>query len=312
MNRLFQGTLISRADGLELSVMAVVPEKSQGENYRGIVQLVHGMSEYKERYQPFMEYLADHGFLAVIHDHRGHGKSVRDEKDLGYMYEGGAEAFLDDILLVNDTVRQKLPDIPLILFGHSMGSLGARAFLKKFEEKVDALIVCGSPSKNPLRPLGEILAKAAKKIWGGRHVCHFIEGLSFGGYAARFSGERNRFSWVCSDPLVVKEYGSSPLCGFTFTADAYLVLFELMKRTYSLKGWKVRKPNLPVLFVGGAKDPCIGSRKKFAQAIHTMEQAGYCNVKGRLYPEMRHEILNETGKQEIFKEMERYLRKQGF
>lgn len=307
MSQIIHGTLKSRADSLELSCMAVVPEAP----YRGIIQIVHGMSEYKERYQPFMEYMADQGYLSVIHDHRGHGKSVKEEKDLGYMYEGGKEAFLDDILLVNETLREKLPKTPLILFGHSMGSLAVRAFTKKHDDCMDALIVCGSPSKNPGRPVGELLARAAKALFSGRHVCHFIENISFGPYAGRFAGEKSRFAWVCSDKKVVEDYAASPFCGFTFTADAYLVLFALMKETYSLKGWRLTNPRLPILFVGGEDDPCIGGKKKFGQAIHTMKQAGYLNVKGKLYPGMRHEILNETEKQQVFREINHYLAKTG-
>ena len=108
-----------------------------------------------------MEYLAAEGFLTVIHDHRGHGASVRQKQDLGYMYGGGAEALLDDISLINETLRKKVSGIfLLILFGHSMGSLAVRSFVKEHDDCVDALIVCGSPSRNPALPLGRFLAKA--------------------------------------------------------------------------------------------------------------------------------------------------------
>ena len=190
MTHVIHKTIKSRADGLELSVLEVVPEGT----LRGIVQLVHGMSENKERYQPFMEYLAAQGFLTVIHDHRGHGASVRHKRDLGYMYGGGAEALLEDIYLINETLHKKYPELPLILFGHSMGSLAVRSFVKEHDDCVDALIVCGSPSRNPGRPMGEFLAKAAKLLFGGRHVCSLIESISFGPYVARFADEKNKFA----------------------------------------------------------------------------------------------------------------------
>ena len=241
MTHVIHKTIKSRADGLELSVLEVVPEGT----LRGIVQLVHGMSENKERYQPFMEYLAAQGFLTVIHDHRGHGASVRHKRDLGYMYGGGAEALLEDIYLINETLHKKYPELPLILFGHSMGSLAVRSFVKEHDDCVDALIVCGSPSRNPGRPMGEFLAKAAKLLFGGRHVCSLIESISFGPYVARFADEKNKFAWVCSDRKVVEAYAASELCGFTFTADAYLALFELMKRTYDRKDWRVDETGPP-------------------------------------------------------------------
>ena len=229
MSEVIQGALKSRCDGLEIAAMAVVPERP----YRGIFQIVHGMSENKERYLPFMEFLAEEGYVAVIHDHRGHGRSVRDEKDLGYMYGGGADGLLDDILQINEILKNRFPEAPLVLFGHSMGSLAVRAFTRKYgdEGHMDALVVCGSPSKNSARPIGEFLARLAKARYGDRHVCSRLEKLSFGGYAKKFPGETSPACWVCSDKRVVEEYDASPLCGFTFTADAYLVLFDLMKQS---------------------------------------------------------------------------------
>ena len=119
-----QEFMVSEADGLNISVLTVLPEK---EPYRAVVQLVHGMSEYKERYLPFMEYLADLGYVSVIHDHRGHGKSIRKKEDLGYMYGGGASAMLQDIDMVNRMIHLRFPGLKLVLFGHSMGSLAVRA-----------------------------------------------------------------------------------------------------------------------------------------------------------------------------------------
>ena len=124
MGAKYEAYIESEADGLDISVLAVVPDETP---YKGILQLVHGMSEYKERYLPFMEYMAKKGYVCVIHDHRGHGKSVRALDDLGYMYGGGSDAILKDIEVVNREMHQQLPDLPLILFGHSMGSLAVRA-----------------------------------------------------------------------------------------------------------------------------------------------------------------------------------------
>ena len=114
MSTKYESFIESEADGLDISVLAVVPTDQP---YRGILQLVHGMSEYKERYLPFMEYMAKRGYVCIIHVHRGHGKSVRAAEDLGYMYGGGAEALLKDIEVVNRQVRSALPELPLILFG---------------------------------------------------------------------------------------------------------------------------------------------------------------------------------------------------
>ena len=166
MIRTIQYSFPSKADGLEISCLAVVPELGRDEKYRGIIQIVHGMSEYKERYLPFMEYMAERKYVSVIHDHRGHGKSVRSKEDLGYMYGGGADAMLQDIHTVNCLIKDHFPELPLILFGHSMGSLAVRAYAAHHDDCMDMLIVCGSPSYNALRPVGVALAKAEKAVFG--------------------------------------------------------------------------------------------------------------------------------------------------
>ena len=155
----YESSFKSEADGLEISVMALIPDKKP---YRAVVQLVHGMSEHKERYIPFMQYLAklgyvvvimNHCYITVIHDHRGHGKSVKHQDDLGFTYGGGAQAMLQDIRTVNRKIHAYYPELPLILMGHSMGSLAVRAFVAEHDSCADMLIVCGSPSYNTATPL---------------------------------------------------------------------------------------------------------------------------------------------------------------
>ena len=132
----------------------LVVEPEEGVQRTALLQLSHGMSEYKERYLPFMEFMAEHGVVCVIHDHRGHGKSVKSEQDLGFMYGAGGAGLVEDLFLVTKWAKKEYPDLPFVLMGHSMGSLVVRAYAKEHDQELDALIVCGSPSKNYLRPLG--------------------------------------------------------------------------------------------------------------------------------------------------------------
>lgn len=310
MTMIQEGTFLSEADALEISVLCMMPD--EGIKHRGIVQLVHGMSEYKERYIPFMKYLTEQGYIAVIHDHRGHGKSVLNKEDLGYMYGGGAEAMLQDIMTVNCEIKRHFPDLPLILFGHSMGSLAVRAFAAEHDDCIDMLIVCGSPSKNGARAVGKAIALVEGKICGKRHKSKILEALSFGSYAAKFRKEGNKNAWICSDPKVYQAYTKSDFCGFTFTDDGYTALFDLMKKTYDIKRWNCTKRNMPVLFVSGEEDPCLGNVKKFAAAVQAVRSAGYQDVKGKLYPGMRHEILNEKEKEKVWRDIVTYMKKKGF
>ncbi len=294
-------------DGHPLSMVEVIPEEP-----RAVLQLVHGMSEYKERYLDFMEYMAGKGVACVIHDHRGHGQSVRAPKDLGYMYGGGAEAMIEDIRQVNSYIHRKWEGLPVILFGHSMGSLAVRYFMKKYDDRADMLVVCGSPSKNSALAIGKLLIAGEKKLFGERHPSKLMEALSFGGYVRKFPGEKGKSAWICSNPAVVKEYAESPLCGFTFSTDAYEAVFQLMEGVYSREGWQCANPAVPILFIGGGDDPCIGGPRKYAQALSYMRQAGYRDVKGKLYPGLRHEILNETEKEKVYRDVYVYIKKKLF
>ena len=309
MGAKYEAYIESEADGLDISVLAVVPDETP---YKGILQLVHGMSEYKERYLPFMEYMAKKGYVCVIHDHRGHGKSVRALGDLGYMYGGGADAILKDIEVVNREMHQQLPDLPLILFGHSMGSLAVRAFARDHDDCMDMLIVCGSPSKNGARSLGEAIAHMESAVFGPAHKSKVIETLSFAGNVMRFRKDKNCTSWICANKAAAQEYSDSELCGFTFTDDGYLALFELMKRAYDVKHWHCTRPKMPVLFVSGSDDPCMINVRHFAKAVQDMRRAGYVDVKGKLYPGMRHEILNETDRKRVYHDIAFYIKKKGF
>lgn len=309
MTRIIEDQFLSPADGLSISVMAVLPEKQP---YRAVVQLVHGMSEHKERYLPFMEFLAQRGYAAVIHDHRGHGKSVKEKKDLGYMYGGGASALLQDIQKINEMLKEHFEGLPIILFGHSMGSLAVRAYAAEHDDTIDMLIVCGTPGNNAARPLGVMIARIEQVFMGARHKSWLLEMMAFGNCAARFRKDKSCTAWICSDPVVAEEYKQSELCGFTFTDDAYLTLFDLMKRAYDKKHWKCTNPQMPVLFVSGADDPCMGNVRKFASALRNMRQAGYRDVKGKLYPGMRHEILNEKEKAKVYHDIAAYMHKKGF
>ena len=193
--------LTSKQDGLKLHVLLMEPEQSP----KGIVQICHGMAEHKERYEPLMQMLCNNGYISVIHDHRGHGKSVKHQDDLGFTYGGGAQAMLQDIRTVNRKIHAYYPELPLILMGHSMGSLAVRAFVAEHDSCVDMLIVCGSPSYNTAMPLGVAIAKTEKAVFGPRHRSKLIETMSFGAGAMKFRKDKRCTAWICSDPDVAKE-----------------------------------------------------------------------------------------------------------
>ena len=294
--------LTSDYDQLELHVMMMEPK---GE-IRGIVQICHGMAEHKERYEPFMKELCAHGYAAVIHDHRGHGKSVKRQKDLGYFYAETGEAIVEDVHQISLWIKERYPGIPLHLFGHSMGSLVARCYLKKYDQELDSLIVCGSPSESKMTALALRLAQSACRIRSKRPGRLFHK-LAFAAYGKQLEEGESPNGWISYNKENVTEYDASLLDGFMFTNNGFLNLFLLMKNTYDKKGWSVKHPSLPILFIAGADDPCIGSKKQYAEAMTFLRKRGYSQIRGVLFRHRRHEILNEDGVEKVYQVILEFL-----
>lgn len=297
-------TIKSKRDQLELGVSVRIPEQQT----RGILQLVHGMAEHRERYHDFMDYCAEQGFVVVIHDHRGHGASVKSEEDFGYFGPNGTENIIEDVHQITEYIKNRFPDLPLTLFGHSMGSLVVRCYIQKYDQDIDGLIMCGSPSYQAGSKLGLLVAKLMQVFKNEKHRSNLINNLAFSKNVKKFKHEGSPNAWVVSDPAVLAAYDADERSGFVFTLNGFETLFELMQRAYSKHGWEVHKPELPILFIAGAEDPCILDEKHFDKAVNFLRQKGYHNVVSKLYPNMRHEILNEIGKQQVWEDVAKQVR----
>ena len=295
----------SKVDGLEISAMEVLPT---GE-LKGVLQLVHGMCEYKERYLDFMKFMADNGIACVIHDHRGHGKSVKDDSDLGFMYEGGAEGLVEDTRVITLMAKEKYGDtIPYFLLGHSMGSMVVRCYIKKYDADIDKLVVVGSPSRPAGSGFGLFLAKAGEKIKGGEKRLKLLDYMAMEmTYEKPFKKENLKHAWVNSDRDSVLAYNNDPYCNYTFTINGYKGLIQTTCDTYSKKDWKVAQPDLPIHFFSGSDDPCAINESAFEKSAEFLRKMGYTNVKTKMYQGMRHEILNEPEHMTVYSDILNFL-----
>lgn len=266
---------------------------------KGIVQFSHGMCEHKERYIDFMTFLNKHGYACCIHDHRGHGKSIYHPDDLGYFYENGDIGIVEDLHQLTLLMKNRYPKLPIYLLGHSMGSLVARCYIKKYDNDIDGLFLIGSPSYNPVTSIGIHLTSFYSKIKGDHYRPLFIQKIGFEAFNRKFDRHIEN-SWICSDKEIVKEYNQNPLCHFSFTANGFSSLFKLMNTTYSKNDWQMKNPHLPIMFLAGENDPCIINKNKFNEAIHLIEGVGYIHVTSKLFQNMQHEILNEKNKITVY------------
>lgn len=299
--------IISDCDGL--SIGAAIFEPDDREKIRGVVQFSHGMAEHKERYYPFMEFLAENGFASVINDHRGHGQSVRSKEDWGYFSDDSAEFVVEDLHQITGCIKENFPDKPVYLFGHSMGSLIVRKYIKKYDRDIAKLVVCGSPSKNPMIGAALLLVKIQTIFKGDRYRSRLIQKLAFGNYNNNIENPVSENGWLSADEENVKAYDSDEACGFVFTLNGFKNLFTLMKQVYSVKGWNVGNENLPVMFIAGDEDPVIVNEKAWKESMRFLETVGYRNVSGKLYKGLRHEILNEKEAPAIYEDILTFLKK---
>ena len=264
------------------------------EGVKAIFQIAHGMAEHGNRYEDFASYLVGKGFAVVVNDHVGHGKSINSDDDLGYFGEsGGWDSFVEDERTLTEIVKKDFPDVPVVFFGHSMGSFIAREYILRYgtDERIKAAIFCGTSGKNPASGIAIHLAGAIAKIKGSKHRSEFINKMAFGPYNKKCEG-RTPFDWLSTDTNQVDKYVADKYCGFLFTAAGYKDLFTVLTKV-SGKDWYTGMPDLPVLLTAGTDDP-VGNYGKGVKQVHNdLVQAGKKDVTVKLYAGMRHEILNE-------------------
>ncbi|MGN1398812.1 MAG: alpha/beta fold hydrolase [Erysipelotrichaceae bacterium] len=276
---------------------------------KAIVQIIHGMSEHKERYDQFANVLASFGCIVIIADNRGHGQSVNENVPLGYFAKkNGWMVNLQDIHLFSMQIREMYPHLPFFVMGHSMGSLIAHSYLKRYEDMVDGIIFSGMPAYNKSVGSGKFLASILSSGKKDKKVSKTLaKAADFNKYLKK---PQTKFDWISYNQDNVNEYISDPLCGFPFTSRGYYDLFDGMQDVYVRKDWRVLKTNLPIFFVVGQDDVCADVASGFKRALNNLASVGYKNIEANIYENMRHEILNEKQRKVVFTDLLVWLNKQ--
>lgn len=267
---------------------------------KGIIYIVHGMAEHIDRYIEAAKYFNEANFAVFMHDHAGHGRSVKTEDDLGYFgKDDGYEKIVDDVNNALNNVKKIFPDVPIILWGHSMGSFVVRRYIAKYPGNACAAVICGTSGANPGAAAGISLAKLTAKLLGKHHRSAVLDKMAFGTYNRKFDGDTG-FEWLSKNEDNIKEYVKDPLCGFKFTAYGFKDLFSLLAAV-SDKQWYNEVPSaMPLYLISGEDDPVGNYGKGVTEVFNKLEKSGHSNVEIKLYPTLRHEIHNEECKTEIF------------
>ena len=275
-----------------------------------VLQFCHGMAEHSKRYISFGEFLALNGIAFCICDHIGHGDSINNEDDLGYFAKKeGWRYLVDDAAKFTKILKEQFKDIPYFIAGHSMGSFVARSYISIYSELADGAIIMGTGNATPIIASGKYIAALVGKVKGERYRSKLLDNLSFGSYTKRIKDAKTKFDWLSRDEKNVDKYISDLKCGFIFTASGFKDVSSMMNFVSSKKWAGSVKKDLPVLLVAGESDP-VGEYGKGVKKVYGMLKAsGLKNASIKLYPNCRHELLNEINHQEIYKDIKNWILK---
>lgn len=276
---------------------------------KAVVQLSHGMCEYIGRYDDFAAYLCDAGYAVCGNDHLGHGETSSGKGGVdGYFgKKDGREYVLEDLHTMNETAHREYPELPVILFGHSMGSFLARAYAARWPQSISALIICGTGGPNPSAGMGLALTSIISRIKGPEYRSKLVDRMAFGAYLKQIEMPDTKYDWISRDKQIVKTYAADPKCTFIFTVSAFHELMATLKSVSSLS-WAQQLPKeLPIFVIAGDADPVGDYGKGVSTVYGWLKQAGIHSVTMKLYPGARHEILNDTCRAEVYADVKDWL-----
>jgi alpha-beta hydrolase superfamily lysophospholipase len=294
-------------DGKSIAAYSWIP---QGD-IKAVVQVVHGVVEHARRYVPFAEFLTGRGIAVYANDHRGHGKTAVNAKELGFFAEhNGWMLVVDDLKILSDHIRRSHPGLPLFLFGHSMGSFLSRTYITKYGHELSGCLLSGTATHPSLLiESGSLLAKLQALFMGKKHKSKLLTVMSFGAFNKRIKDPRTSYDWVSHDTAVVDRYASDPLCGYICSCGLFIDLMSGLRFINSKRCIKATPRELPIFIFAGTEDP-VGNYGKGPTELHRRySEAGLNDLSIKLYDGGRHEMLNELNKQEVFNNIADWLMK---
>ncbi|MBR3041531.1 MAG: alpha/beta hydrolase [Eubacterium sp.] len=278
---------------------------------KAVVQLIHGMVEYIERYDDFANYLTSQGFVVVGHDHLGHGQSVRSIEDWGYICDiAPARALIRDIHKLRKLTSKKYPDIPYFILGHSMGSYLLRRYLSHKGEGLAGAIIVGTGSESDIvTRSGLMLVRSTAQSKGWHFRSEKIRNMTYGAAYKKFDteGVDPEGSWICSVPEIMEKYNNDARCQFTFTLNGYEALLSTVLYVNQKQNIEHIPNELPLLITSGEQDPVGNLGKGVKKVYQQYVKSGIEDIECKLYPEDRHEILNEFNKEEVYADIQDWI-----
>ncbi len=284
---------LNAADGHEIPVYLWAPETAP----RGIVQIYHGLGEHAGRYARLAGAARDRGLLVCAHDHRGHGPAT---VEYGFFAErDGWDAVVADGQTVADALGDEYPGAPRVLLGHSMGSFIAQAYAMRYGRALAALVLSGStlPARAQVVP-GRWLARAIALFRGRRAQSALLDTMGFGAFNKPFEPARTEFDWLSRDPAEVDRYVADELCGGPYTIGLWIDFLGGLAQVGRRDSIARIPRKLPILITGGSDDP-VGGSHGMSRLSEAYRRCGHEKTTTRIYAGGRHEMLNETNRDEF-------------
>ena len=263
------------------------------------------MTEYACRYDYFAKKFSENGFIVYAHDHRGHGETSKSEEERGYIADKeGFDLLVEDVKELSDIIKKENEELPLILFGHSMGSFVSQRYIELYGDKIDGVILSGTNGRpNPITKLGIIISRDEMILRGRKAKSKVMDKLSFGDFNSNFKPNRTDYDWLCSVDEEVDKYIADPQCGFVCTTSYYYDLIRGLWKINEKENLKLIPKDLPVLIFAGDKDPVGDFGKGIIRLYECYKDLGIENLRYKLYKDGRHEMLNESNKDEVIEDI---------
>ena len=292
--------------------LAVYSMQDKGKKPKGVIHINHGMAEHAARYERFAKALSKVGYHVYAHDHRGHGKTTADDAPLGvFSNKEGWSKTIADVHAVNSHIKSKHKNLPIILFGHSMGANIGLNYCIHYSDSIDAAILCNSGVANPaILLLLTTLIKIERMFKGSDVPCMIAQKLTFEDWNKKLAPNRTGFDWLSRDEAEVDKYVADPLCGFPVSSGLWLDVLKGIADGGSIEELvKIRK-SLPMFILAGQKDPATENGKAVERLSKKLQNAGIQNLETSVLTDTRHESLNEINRDETTATLIKWLNKQ--
>ena len=297
-------TYISQKDGYHTRLFYYKTLKDQ---VLGNVLILHGMAEHHGRYMDFIHALTQQGFDVYTYDHRGHGTDKK-LSELGFVAKrGGASQLIEDALTICRHIKETGRSEKLAVFGHSMGSMILRCLLTEYREPVCAIVSSSTMPPTAVSGIGIFLANILCLFRGAKKPSPFLQKVLFGGKAYSSLCTRTSFDWLTRNNTIVGRYMDDPYCGFICTTSFYRDLATLSYRSALKRTIKTTRKDMPILFLTGDRDPVGGYASQIIKLQRLYKKLGFTQTSLTVYPEDRHELLNELNAEEVYSDIITYL-----